>query len=264
MIGKEWTREFFDDYIIWLEHTLFKMLQRYNAEELEKSKSETDTKEDVKESEEILNDLDLIKKDKQCDDEEIINSFKNIIDSLEINTTENFIEYLLQSINNPRYPERAFLFNVNYIDNCDMNQFYFSLLEKEEDNIFIDQNDKIEGLKLLLSEFLYQCGYDHGLKIQESLLIKNIKNNKKNSSEIMSEKKTFENVKIEYKNGTSENVTIFYGKIRGNTTWYIKTQNKIYRKITKNNKGEYTCGEGKIRAVIKDKDIVEYISKDYN
>ena len=54
MIGKEWTREFFDEYIIWLEYTLFKMLQKYNVEELEKSKSETDTKENVKENEEIL------------------------------------------------------------------------------------------------------------------------------------------------------------------------------------------------------------------
>lgn len=39
MIGKEWTREFFDEYIIWLEYTLFKMLQKYNVEELEKVKA---------------------------------------------------------------------------------------------------------------------------------------------------------------------------------------------------------------------------------
>ena len=146
MIGKEWTREFFDEYIIWLEYTLFKMLQKYNVEELEKSKSETDAKEELDE---------LDKKDKQCNNEGIITSFKNIIDSLGINTKENFIEYLLQSINNKRYPEMAFLLDVSYIDDCDMNNFYFSLLEKDG-KIIIDQNDKIKALKLLLSEFLYQ------------------------------------------------------------------------------------------------------------
>lgn len=70
MIGKEWTREFFDEYVIWLEYTLFCILQKYNIEELEKKKSVNDEKENnKKENEEILNDLG--KNDEQCNNEEI-------------------------------------------------------------------------------------------------------------------------------------------------------------------------------------------------
>lgn len=253
MLGKEWTREFFDEYVIWLEHTLFKILSENGEKELEENIEVTD----ISASQETVNDSN------ETSHKKIIDFIRNKLNSLEIASKDEFIEYFLQSNNNKRYPEMAFLFDINYIDDINMNNFYFSLLEKDG-KIIIDQNDKIKELKLLLSEFLYQCGYDNALKIQEGLLIKNSEKNKKNFSEIMSDKKIFENVKIEYKNGTSENVTIFYGKIRGNTTWYIKTQNKIYRKITKNKSGEYICGEGKSRVVIKDKDIVEYISKDYN
>ncbi len=259
MLGKEWTREHFDEYVIWLEQTLFKILYKYGEKELQENIDVTD----ISVSQETVNESNNVHNDKECSNHEVLTFIRNKLNSLETVSKDEFIEYFLQSNNNKRYPKMAFLFDANYIDNCDMNQFYFSLLEKDG-KIIIDQNDKIKGLKLLLSEFLYQCGYDSVLKIQESLLIKNIEKNKKNSVEITSEKKIFENVKIEYKNGTSENVTIFYGEIRGNTTWYIKTQNKTYRKITKNNRGEYTCGDEKNRVIIKDKDIIEYISKDYN
>lgn len=267
MLGKEWTREFLDEYVIWLEHTLFKILVENGEKELQENNIEV---ADISASQVTINDSNEIHNDKESNNQEIITFIRNKLNSLEsvsknemIANEDQFIEYFLQSNNNRRYPEMAFLFDINYIDDANMNDFYFALL-KEDGRIIIDQNDKIKGLKLLLSEFLYQCGYDDALKFQEDLLIKNIEKSKNNSSGIMSDKKIFENVKIEYKNGTSENVTIFYGKIRGKTAWYIKTQNKIYRKITKNKCCEYICGEGKSRVVIKDKDIVEYISKDYN
>lgn len=254
MIGKEWTREFFDEYIIWLEYTLFKILQKYNVEELEKSKSETEAKENG----EILDDLD--KKDKQCNDEGIINSFKNIIDSLGINTKENFIEYLLQSINNKRYPEMAFLLDVNYIDDCDMNNFYFSLLEKDG-KIIINKNDKIKGLKLLLSEFLYQCGYDDVLKFQQSLL--NNKINEYKSSETIDNKKQFNNVRVVANDGEQKNIDVSYKTLRGLTTWYA-VRGKASSKITKNRNGKFGYREGDKFMKIIDSDVIEYISKDYN
>ena len=251
MIGKEWTREFFDEYIIWLEYTLFKMLQKYNVEELEKSKSETDAKEELDE---------LDKKDKQCNNEGIITSFKNIIDSLGINTKENFIEYLLQSINNKRYPEMSFLLDVSYIDDCDMNNFYFSLLEKDG-KIIIDQNDKIKALKLLLSEFLYQCGYDDALEFQQSLLSDKIDKDK--SSETIDNKKQFNNVRVVSNDGEQKNIGVSYKTLRGLTTWYA-VRGKVSSKITKNKKGEFEYREGDKFMKIIDSDVIEHISKDYN
>ena len=190
MLGKEWTREHFDEYVIWLEQTLFKILYKYGEKELQENIDVTD----ISVSQETVNESNNVHNDKECSNHEVLTFIRNKLNSLETVSKDEFIEYFLQSNNNKRYPKMAFLFDANYIDNCDMNQFYFSLLEKDG-KIIIDQNDKIKGLKLLLSEFLYQCGYDSVLKIQESLLIKNIEKN---------------------------------------------------------------------RVIIKDKDIIEYISKDYN
>lgn len=258
MIGKEWTREYFDDYVTWVEHTLLKLLKECCNKETQNNKSTEDVMEIKKEPD----NSGEMNEGAKCNKEEFMTSIKNKLSLLGV-PEEEFVEYFLQSNNGERYPEMAFLLDVNYIDNYDMNQFYFSLL-KDNGRIVIEQNDKIKGLKLLLSEFLYLCGYDEALEIQKKLLSQNVDVNRKKSSQIIGEKKIFEDVKIKYKNGTDEAVTIFYGKIRGYTTWYIKTQRKIYRKIIKNNKGEYICGDGKTRAVISDNEIIEYISKDYN
>lgn len=236
MIGKEWTREFFNEYVIWLEHTLFRFLQKYNIEELQN--------------------------DKQNNDQEIIGSFKNIIDSLGINTKENFIEYLLQSINNKRYPEMAFLLDASYIDDCYMTEFYFSLLKKNE-KIVINEKDKIKGLKLLLSEFLYQCGHDDALKIQQSLLSKNIEKAKDKSFAIIEDKKDFTNVEVTAKNGEKKNIDVSYKTLRGLTTWYA-VRNKTSSKITKNKKGDFVYREGDKLMKIMNNDVIEYISKDYS
>lgn len=224
MLGKEWIREYFDDYIAWLENTLFSLLQKSNNEIS----------------------AELINKE---------------LEVKGINSKDEFVEYFLQSQNKKRYPELAFLLDVNYIDNCEMNNFYFKLLE-DGGKIVIDQEDKIKGLKLLLSEFLYQCGYDDALKIQNKLLKDNIEENR--IIKMLNDKKVFNNVEVEYKNGTKENVTIFYGTLRGATTWYVKNLKNISKKIVKNKKGEYICGNGEDRIVICDKDIVEYIAKDYD
>lgn len=154
----------------------------------------------------------------------------------------------------------AFLLDVSYIDDCDMNNFYFSLLEKDG-KIIIDQNDKIKALKLLLSEFLYQCGYDDALEFQQSLLSDKIDKDK--SSETIDNKKQFNNVRVVSNDGEQKNIGVSYKTLRGLTTWYA-VRGKVSSKITKNKKGEFEYREGDKFMKIIDSDVIEHISKDYN
>ena len=264
MLGKEWTREFLDEYVIWLEHTLFKILVENGEKELQENNIEV---ADISASQVTINDSNEIHNDKESNNQEIITFIRNKLNSLEsvsknemIANEDQFIEYFLQSNNNRRYPEMAFLFDINYIDDANMNDFYFALL-KEDGRIIIDQNDKIKGLKLLLSEFLYQCGYDDALKFQQSLL--NNKINEYKSSETIDNKKQFNNVRVIANDGEQKNIDVSYKTLRGLTTWYA-VRGKASSKITKNRNGKFGYREGDKFMKIIDSDVIEYISKDYN
>lgn len=221
MLGKEWTREYFNDYVIWLENTLFKVLQKDSGELT----------------------LETIKKE---------------LDLNGISQKDEFLDYFIQSNNNERYPESAFLLDVNYIDNCKMTDFYFSLLENDS-RIVVDQEDKIQGLKLLLSEFLYQCGYNEALVIQNKILNKQ-KSNRKNETR---DREVFDNVEAVSKDGEKKIITVFYGTLRNRTTWYAK-RGKVSSKIEKSKNGKFIYMEGKKMMEIVNDDVISYISKDYD
>lgn len=64
------------------------------------------------------------------------------------------------------------------------------------------------------------------------------------------------------KDGSSESVTVFYGTMRGNTTWFAKNDRGVARLITKSKKGILSYGTGRHKHIIEDKSVINYISKD--
>lgn len=64
------------------------------------------------------------------------------------------------------------------------------------------------------------------------------------------------------KDGFSESVTVFYGTMRGDTTWFAKNDKGVSCKITKSKKGVLSYGSGKCKCIIEDESVINYISKD--
>lgn len=64
------------------------------------------------------------------------------------------------------------------------------------------------------------------------------------------------------KDGSSESVTVFYGTMRGNTTWFAKNDRGVACRITKSKKGILSYGAGKHKHIIEDESVINYISKD--
>lgn len=216
--------EYSNEYVIWLEDILFKFLLKDQNE-----------KDDL---------IDLMRKQ------------LNIIGSNFCND-DYFLQYLLEKDERDRYEKQWLLFNVKYIDDCDMNQFYLSLLSKDE-NIIIDEKEKIKKLKLLLCEFLSQCGYDT-LKFQRKILENKVNDKKEQAND----KKRFDKVEVSDNNGKKITITVFYGTLRGLTTWYAK-KDKSSSKIIKDKNGNYVYRVNDKKMYILDKDVIDFISKDYD
>lgn len=75
------------------------------------------------------------------------------------------------------------------------------------------------------------------------------------------ERKEFKTTGVS-KTGTSEDVTVFFGMMRGNTTWFAKNTRGVSCKITKSKKGVFTYGTGKYKFEISDENVTGYIGKD--
>jgi hypothetical protein len=76
------------------------------------------------------------------------------------------------------------------------------------------------------------------------------------------ERKEFQTIGTK-KDGTGESVTVYFGTMRGNTTWFAKNKNSVSTKIQKSKKGIFTYGSGSCKAVISDQNVIDYISKDF-
>lgn len=83
----------------------------------------------------------------------------------------------------------------------------------------------------------------------------------------------FKGVEVVTENGKKKQAFVFYGTVRGSTTWFVicykpKSTKKFYRKIEKNKEGEFIfkgINEDGIdeRGKIADNVMIDIISKDY-
>nr|WP_024835528.1 hypothetical protein [Clostridium sp. 12(A)] len=64
------------------------------------------------------------------------------------------------------------------------------------------------------------------------------------------------------KAGLNEDVTVFFGTMRGNTTWFAKNIRGVSCKITKSKKGIFKYGKGKYGFEISDENVTGYIGVD--
>jgi len=83
----------------------------------------------------------------------------------------------------------------------------------------------------------------------------------KKQGEDSMERKEFKTTGVN-KTGLNEDVTVFFGTMRGNTTWFAKNARGLSCKITKNKKGIFTYGTGKYKIEISDENVNGYIGKD--
>lgn len=75
------------------------------------------------------------------------------------------------------------------------------------------------------------------------------------------ERKEFKTTGVN-KLGIKEGVTVFFGTMRGNTTWFAKNARGVSCKITKSKKGIFTYGKGSCKFEISDENVTGYIGED--
>ena len=66
------------------------------------------------------------------------------------------------------------------------------------------------------------------------------------------------------KDGEVQNVTVYFGTMRGNSTWFAKNDKGVSCKIVKNKKGILSYGTGFSKHTISDENIINCISDDLN
>lgn len=123
MLGKEWTREYFNDYVVWLEDTLFNIIKKNNIKRMSVSSIE-----------------------------KVLGSTKE---------QKDFIQFLLEKDKRNRKQEQAFLFNIDTFLNCGMEDFYIDIVDGNID--INAEPKQIEALQVTLAEILYHYGNDSNI-----------------------------------------------------------------------------------------------------
>lgn len=215
----------YNDYFIWLEENLFRILK--------KNKVDMDIKS-------IENELDSCEKP-----------------SHELYDKQYWLEYFLKK-NDHDYYEQFFLLNTNFMLNDTIVDLGARLLKSNEENILIDQKDEIIALKLFIAEFLIKSGYDQFCKYQEKLIKQKIQ-----KVDEINGRKRFHNIEAVIGNGEKRNIIVYYTTLRGCTTWYAK-HGLTSSKIKKNKNNDFIYMENGRQIKIIDTEVIDYISKDYD